>query len=83
MTAEIFAELAERHGLACVGQELIDWGGSAELIDCISLATRPGSGWDRAPRVLRNGRFAEEAARALEISNIYGRQSFERPDPTG
>jgi SAM-dependent methyltransferase len=76
MTAGRFSESAQRHGLSCIGQELIDWGGSAELIDCISLATRPGSHWDRAPRVLKNGRFAEEAARALEISDIYGRHSF-------
>lgn len=37
MTAEKCSRFAERHGLACVGQELIDWAGSEKLIDCISI----------------------------------------------
>ena len=44
MTAPLFVDLATRAQLKCVGQEIVNWG-SARLIDCISLVTRPGSVW--------------------------------------
>jgi hypothetical protein len=44
MTAERFREGCRSAGLACIGQEIIDWGQMGrKTIDCISLVARPGS----------------------------------------
>lgn len=81
MTAPRFSELCSLNGLACVGQELIDWGGSPGLIDCISIAAKPGSRWDRQPVVIENGQFSEEAHRVHRIAALYGELGFQAPGP--
>jgi hypothetical protein len=66
MTAQRFAGLAKEAGLTCPRQEIIGWS-SLMLTDCISIATRPGSKWDRTPIIVRNRRFksAQRSARLI------------------
>ena len=47
MTAELFRELCEQHGLKCLCQELVNWRGR-RLIDCFSTAARKDSKWKAA-----------------------------------
>ncbi len=83
MTAERMAEFAERHGLACVGQELLDWGGAEKLIDCISIVARLGSKWERERQVLENNQFTEETRRVRRLAAIYGQVGFPGADANG
>ena len=75
VTAARVAELAESAGLHCVGQELINWGGGALLIDAISVVTRPGSRWDRPNRVVKNRLFGMEARAIRRSDTVYDTSS--------
>jgi SAM-dependent methyltransferase len=70
MTAARMAQFASGAGLACFGQEIINWGGS-KTIDCLSVVGRPGSRWARPNVVLTNPHFMAEAASANVISRVY------------
>jgi ubiquinone/menaquinone biosynthesis C-methylase UbiE len=70
MTAARFVEMTFDAGLSCVGQEVVNWGGS-RLIDCISLVARPGSVWDRPLEVRRNPNFMDEGASAQSIAAVF------------
>lgn len=67
MTADRFVELSRDAGLACVGQEIINWA-SPLLIDCISIVTQPGSTWER-PNVRVTNRSFRAAARSSAMSS--------------
>jgi hypothetical protein len=71
MSARLFAELCKRHGLQCISQEIINWGGKL-LNDCISTFAVAGSDWARENRVLRNHRFMAEAAAIRALAPLYG-----------
>ena len=71
VTAERMRRWTEGMGLACVTQELINWG-TRRLIDCISVIARPGSLHDRRRAIIRNPHFRCEAASARVISDLYG-----------
>lgn len=75
MSAALFRRYADASGLACIGQELINWKGS-RLIDCLSLCTPRGSRWTRKNRVVRNRRFMDEAASVARLSRLYAPDSF-------
>jgi len=61
MTAELFRELCERHGLKCLSQELLNWRGR-RLIDCFStIASKEDSRWKAAVTPFRNRDFMLEA----------------------
>jgi SAM-dependent methyltransferase len=75
-TAELFADLCERAGLVCIGQEKIRWEYGRGLSDAISLFTVPGSRWERANVVVENPGFMDEAARLAQIGRLYGADSF-------
>ena len=77
MTAPLFVDLATRAQLKCVGQEIVNWG-SARLIDCISLVTRPGSVWDRPNEVRRNSNFMDEGTSARSISAVFTSMAAQR-----
>lgn len=77
-TAEGFAELCHRSGLACVGQEKIPWQYGRGLTDVLSLFTPRGSRWERANVVVENRGFMEEASRLAQLGRIYGRPAFPR-----
>lgn len=72
MTAQRFAVACSNAGLACIGQELIDWGHiGRKMIDCLSLVTRPGSRWARPKVAVRNPNFMDEAFSARRIASVY------------
>jgi SAM-dependent methyltransferase len=72
VSAERFVDLCEESGLHCVGQELVNWGGSLSLIDAMSLVTRPGSAWDRPNQVIKNRLFGLEARAIRRSSSVMG-----------
>jgi SAM-dependent methyltransferase len=75
-TAEGFAALCARSGLACVGQEKIPWEYGRGLTDTISVFARRGSRWDRSNVVVENPRFMKEARQLAELARLYGRPGF-------
>jgi SAM-dependent methyltransferase len=77
-TAESFATLCERTGLACVGQEKIPWQYGRGLTDVLSLFTPRGSRWERPNVVVDNRGFMEEAGRLAQVARLYGRAAFPR-----
>ncbi len=70
VTAWLVAEWAEAAGLACVSQELINWG-SEHLVDGFSLLTPQGSTLARPNLVVENSSFMEEATRLAALCPLY------------
>ena len=77
VSAAVLAELCGEMGLACIGQELVNWE-VEHLNDCFSLITRPGSRFERPNTVVENPRFMDEAAALAAVSAHYGPASFPR-----
>ncbi len=71
VTAERFVEMAQAAGLHCIGQELINWEGGVQLLDSISVVTRPGSVWDRPNVVVHNRLFRQEARSTRRSAAAY------------
>jgi SAM-dependent methyltransferase len=67
MSAQRFDELAADAGLACIGQEIVNWLGG-RLLDCISLVTRAESKWERPNVVVQNPYFMAEAASSARVA---------------
>jgi SAM-dependent methyltransferase len=63
-------DLASNAGLACIVQEVVNWG-VPELTDCLTVVTRRGSRWDREPRYVENPGFMDEALRIGGIVELY------------
>lgn len=74
VSARRVAERCPQAGLACVGQEIVNWG-CAELSDCFTVVTTRGAGPERSPVVVDNPAFMAEAERLGELSRLY------RPEP--
>jgi SAM-dependent methyltransferase len=72
MTAARFADQCTRAGLACVGQEKINWEHGPYLIDALSLFTPRGSRWERANRVVSNPFFVRDARRMAALYAATG-----------
>jgi SAM-dependent methyltransferase len=72
VTADSVARQCDDAGLACAGQEKINWEFGRHLIDTLTVFTRRGSRWDRPRTVLRNPRFTDEARR---MKQLYARSS--------
>jgi SAM-dependent methyltransferase len=70
MSAERLQQLAPEAGLACIGQEVVNWL-SGRLIDCISLVTPKGSSWERPNAVVQNPYFMAEAASTARAARVY------------
>jgi hypothetical protein len=70
MTADLFRELGEQHGLKCLGQELVNWRGR-RLIDCFSTVARQDSKWQAAARPFRNSDFMLEARLIRRAAQHY------------
>jgi hypothetical protein len=75
MSAPLFDTLCARVGLACIGQELVNWN-SRVAIDAFSLFTPEGSVWARPNRVFRNMQFMREAKYVKRLSQHYSLSSF-------
>ncbi len=70
VSAATVADDARQAGLCSISQEQINWGGR-RLNDCFSVLTRSSSRWSRANHVVRNHRFAAEAAEAASLAALY------------
>jgi 2-polyprenyl-3-methyl-5-hydroxy-6-metoxy-1,4-benzoquinol methylase len=70
MSAQILREHAARQGIACVRQELINWGGE-HLNDCFSFFTRAGSSHDRPFELRENPGFMDEANALGALARHY------------
>jgi SAM-dependent methyltransferase len=80
LSAAAFADLCAEAGLRCIGQEIVNWGGR-RLLDCFSLATRPGSPFERANVRVHNAHFMDEARSAEAAERAFG--SIRHSDPAG
>jgi SAM-dependent methyltransferase len=67
VTADSVAAQAEAVGLACIGQEKVNWELGRHLIDAFTLVTPRGSRWDRPRVVVENPRFTDEAERVRRL----------------
>jgi hypothetical protein len=71
----LFAQYCEQNGLACIGQELVNWG-STRMIDSFSLFTRIDSAVARPNRVIENPEFMKEAELIKRWAPVYTAPSF-------
>jgi SAM-dependent methyltransferase len=81
-TAELFAGLCERAGLACIGQELIAWEYGHQLTDVLSLVTPRGSRWERERVVVENPAFMDEARAVARTAPLYSAAATPRNSST-
>lgn len=68
VTADKVRAEAERHGLVCRSQELINWGGR-RLIDCFTVLQRRQA----SPQTRHNFDFTNHAFRVQRLAALYGR----------
>lgn len=70
MSADIFHGFCEAAGLACVSQEIVNWG-CPHLTDCVSVVTPRESRRARPRRVAENPAFMDEAQRLARLAELY------------
>jgi SAM-dependent methyltransferase len=70
MTAQRFFELSNDAGLACIGQEIVNWA-SPLLVDCISVVTQPGSMWERPNVRTANRHFRVAASSSAAAAHVF------------
>jgi SAM-dependent methyltransferase len=75
VTAENFEQMCGEQGLACIGQEVINWEHGRHLIDCLSLFTPIDSRWSRPNQRITNPQFKQEAVRLSRIAPLYSPSS--------
>jgi hypothetical protein len=78
VTAAAFEGMCRDAGLACVGQEKVNWEAGRHLIDCLSTVARPGSRWSRPNVCVENRDFMREAATLARLAPVYGPWSAAR-----
>ena len=71
MTASKFKWYAEKAGLKCLSQEIINWVATNKLIDCISIFTRKDSKVTCRDEVIRNKNFRKEVRQIKRLSRLY------------
>jgi SAM-dependent methyltransferase len=70
VSAALFEDWCHESGLACVAQEIINWGGP-HLIDCVSVFVPAKSARARPNRVIENASFMLEAAHFRKLAEHY------------
>jgi len=70
VSAERVREVAVSHGLSCLSQEIVPWGGSRRPIDCITVLSRDASRAGEYRRLV-NRDFMREADRVRRIGGLY------------
>jgi ubiquinone/menaquinone biosynthesis C-methylase UbiE len=70
VSAALFENWCRTAGLACVAQEIINWG-SPHLIDCISVFVPGKSTRVRPNRIMENTAFMNEAAHLRKLAAHY------------
>jgi hypothetical protein len=68
--AEGFRACCYRHGVSCISQEIIDWGGHPAL-DCLSMITPEESKWARSTLILDNSNYMHSADLIRTIATLY------------
>jgi SAM-dependent methyltransferase len=77
MTAQRFEAFCVGAGLACIGQELVNWEGRI-LLDAFSMFTVSDSVWTRPNRVFKNDRFMQTTHDGRRLAQHYARSSYPR-----
>ena len=72
MTTSKFRQRAEKAGLQCICQEIINWR-TKRLIDCMSVFTREDSNLASPGIVKKNKDFRREIKYIAELSKLYRR----------
>jgi hypothetical protein len=70
VSARNFREYAERSGLTCLSQEIVNWGGD-ELTDVFTVVTPKESRWSHRIQIVENRHFMDEAALVAAIAPVY------------
>ncbi|MCI0432967.1 MAG: class I SAM-dependent methyltransferase [Gemmatimonadetes bacterium] len=86
VSARIVQELATKHGLHCVSQEIIRWGTRFIAIDAFTVVTNSGSPPADGYQCLRNMHFDNEVAGLSRLAPLYVRPHVRRragADPRG
>lgn len=71
VTAESFRSQLATLGLHCLSQEVIRWGSSTRLIDCITVFTRKHSCFQSSYEMIRNKQFMREAEYIRRLAKLY------------
>jgi ubiquinone/menaquinone biosynthesis C-methylase UbiE len=71
VTGQRFREMCQKHGLACTGQELVNWENRSALIDCFSSLMRPPTRNEHPPKVISNTNFMRQAKEIKQLSALY------------
>jgi ubiquinone/menaquinone biosynthesis C-methylase UbiE len=72
VSASAVEQMARRHGLACVGQEIHTWLTQRTYIDCFSVIVRSDAmAASRGNTVVRNKSFPVEASSWASLSRLY------------
>ncbi|MDD1682676.1 MAG: class I SAM-dependent methyltransferase [Methanoregula sp.] len=70
MTAPLFNDTCRAHGLRCIRQETVNWGGNI-LNDCFSVFTKNKKNDNHEIKYFENTRFHEERERMAKIAHFY------------
>lgn len=71
MTADKFKRCAEKAGFRCISQEIINWGRTKRLIDCLSVIVRKDSNRASEGKSIINKNFMKEAKLIHRLSDLY------------
>jgi len=62
VSAELFRATAERHGITCLRQEIVNWG-CDDLTDCFTTFARSNDRLPGETEIIENPGFMDEAIR--------------------
>ncbi|MFO1007227.1 MAG: class I SAM-dependent methyltransferase [Planctomycetaceae bacterium] len=71
VSAGVVEEIAARHGMKCISQEIVPWRTKRFQIDCFSTLVKAGSPLDRKNVVYRNRSFMKEASSLARLAPLY------------
>jgi len=78
MTANKFKCLAEKAGLKCLSQEIINWRTKNKLIDCISVFAKKDSNRAHRDEVMINKNFMKEVNQINRLSRLYNTENINK-----
>lgn len=71
VSAQLVIDWAEREGLRCIRQELVNWGLDSLLSDCFSILVRKQSNWQQRYELWSNPEFYHEMQYLRRLSDHY------------
>jgi SAM-dependent methyltransferase len=78
VSAQLVQQWADAEGLACIRQELLNWGLDTLLSDCFSVVVRKGSHWEQSLKEYSNPCFYDEMKYYRRLSDHYQTLSPEK-----